>query len=230
MNKKVIAALVAVVLITGIAALPHATYAQSGTYQEALSNFNAAKQNLQTETENLQGKAQKIKSLSEEVRKEISQMKKNGTEIPENAREDLKKLEKIRTMEHKALLIRKARGEYAKNILPKIESLRKEIKEKKNNGATNEQIKPLTEKLRNMLRDFRLVAPLSPERMLKSSDKILKRAESLKNNGKEKEAIRILDRATKSYNKTAKALKEREEKADKLIELLNKVKGELGNG
>ncbi len=125
------------------------------------------------------------------------------------------------------MLIRNARGEYAKKLFSKIKALKEEIKQKKENGATKEELKPLIEKSKRLFSDLRLVAPLTPERMLKSADKVMQKAESLNKNGKEEEAIKLLDKTAKGFEAATKALKNRESKADELINLLNKIKGEL---
>ncbi len=228
MSKKLIVVAIIVALLIGAFSLPNVIFAQSGTFEEAVSNFNNAKQSLQTETETFKSKIQTIKTLSEEIRNTIKEMKANGKEIPENAKSDLRKLRRAQFEIRRSMLIRNARGEYAGKILAQMKSLRKEIEEKRKGGASEEELKPLREKLRKLFTDLRLVAPLSPERMLKNSDKIMKKAESLNKNGKEKEAIRLLDKTTKSYEAATKALKEKEKKADNLIDLLNKIKGELG--
>ncbi len=227
MNKKLIAVIITVAFIFSAFALPNVIFAQSGTFEEAVSNFNAAKQSLQTETNNFKEKVKTIKSLSEEVNKLLKEKKENGQKLTEEEKADLKKLRTERIKIRKGMLIRNARGEYAKKLLAKIKALRKEIEQKKENGATKEELKPLHEKLRKLFTDLRLVAPISPERLLKNSDKVLKKAEALNKEGKEKEAIKLLDKMSETYEKTVKILKEREEKADELISLLSKLKGEL---
>ncbi len=227
MNKKVIIVMVVIAMLSAAFALPNVIFAQSGTFQEAVSNFNSAKQTLQTETTAFKEKVQTVKSLSGEVRNLLKEKKENGKEIPENVKEDLKKLRVAQLEIRKSILIRDARSEYAKNLLTKIKTLRKEIEQKKNSGETKENLKPLREKMRKLFTDLHLVAPLSPERMLKNSDKIMEKAESLNKNGKEKEAIRLLDKTTNEYKEAANALKTREEKINEMITLLNKIKGEL---
>ncbi|GEM_PF-3529915 len=227
MNKKLIAVIVAVAFIASAFTLPNVIFAQSGTFEEAVNSFNAAKQSLQAETNNFKEKVKTIKSLSEEVNKLLKEKKESGQELSEEEKADLKKLYKARTEIRKGMLIRNARGEYAKKLFSKIKALKEEIKQKKENGATKEELKPLIEKSKRLFSDLRLVAPLTPERMLKSADKVMQKAESLNKNGKEKEAIKLLDKTAKGFEAATKALKNRESKADELINLLNKIKGEL---
>lgn len=227
MNKKLIAVIVAVAFIASAFTLPNVIFAQSGTFEEAVNSFNTAKQSLQTETNNFKEKVKTIKSLSEEVNKLLKEKKENDQEFSEEEKADLKKLYKAKTEIRKGMLIRNARGEYAKKLFSRLKALKEEIKQKKENGATKEELKPLIEKSKKLFSDVRLVAPLSPERMLKSADKVMQKAESLNKNGKEKEAIKLLDKTAKGFEAATKALKKKENKADEIINLLNKIKGEL---
>jgi len=227
MNKKLIAVIVAVAFIASAFTLPNVIFAQSGTFKEAVNSFNAAKQSLQTETNNFKEKIKTIKSLSEEVKNLLEEKKENNETLPGDVKEDLRKLHAAKMRTRKGMLIRNARGEYAKKLFSKIKALKEEIKQKKENGATKEELEPLIGKSKKLFSDLRLVAPLSPERILKSADKVMQKAESLNKNGKEKEAIKLLDKTAKGFEAATKALKNRESKADELIKLLNKIKGEL---
>ncbi len=227
MKKKIIVATVIAALMLTLLVVPHVSFAESGSYGETVSNFQSALQNLKSETDLLKTKIATVKSLSKDIHETLKEMKANGKEIPSAAKEDLKKAKAIRHIVEKERDIRDARSFYAKSIIKKMRDLRKKIAEKKKSGASKEELKPLIKQIRALREKLRNVAPLSPKVMLKNSDKVLKRAESLKNNGKEKEAIKLLDAATNRCNKTAQLVKNRIEKTENLINLLNKIKGEL---
>ncbi len=227
MKKKIIVAVVVLAILSAFFIVPRVSFAESGTYDEAVANFNTALQNLNTQTDALKEKVDTVKSLSEKLHKTLQEMKENGKEVPDSAKEDLKKLAVLRRRGEKIKDIRDARMFYSKFLIGKIKGLRKEISEKKENGATKDELKPLFTKMKGLEKKLKNVAPFAPVKMSEESDKILKRAAELKDNGKEKEAIKLLDGAAKRYNKTAEFIKNRLGKMDELINLITKVQGEL---
>ncbi len=228
MKKKIIIAVVVAVMVSAFFVLPHVSFAQSGTYEEAVSNFNAATQNLNTQVDLLKGKMGTVKSLSEGVHKILVEKKKNGEQISDATKADLKKLTAIRRAAKKERDIREARTFYSKDIMKRMKNLKGEMKQKKENGATKEELKPLFKQMKGLVGKLKNVTPFSPIRMSEDSAKVLKKAADLKTNNKEKFAIKLLDGAAKKYNKSAEFIKNRMSKMDELIDLLTKVKQELG--
>jgi ABC-type transporter Mla subunit MlaD len=195
MKKRIIAVAVVLAILSAFFIVPRVSFAQSGTYDEAVANFNAAAQNLTTQANALKEKMDTVKSLSAQIHSTLKEMKDNGKEVPDAAKEDLKKLAILRKKGEKERDIREARTFYSKFLFRKIKDTKKEIKEKKENGATEDELKPLFGKAKRLSQKLRNVAPFLPLKMSERSDEILKKANDLKENGKEKEAIKLLDGA-----------------------------------
>ncbi len=228
MKKKIIVVAIVAALLAGFFALPKMTFAQSKSFDEALSNYNSAVTELKNELPAYKSKVEQIKTLSEQVRSLLKEKKEKGETLSDSVKADVKKLTVVRRRVEREKDIRDARAFYTKHLTEELKRADKQIKEKKQSGASKDELKPLLEKRMALLRKIRNVAPFAPEFIVKNSDKVVQRAESLNKNGKEKEAIRLLDRATKKIKGVIKVMQAREKKMDELIALLNKVKGELG--
>jgi chromosome segregation ATPase len=228
MKKRIIAVVIVAALLVGFFVLPNVSFAQSGSFDEALSSYNNAISQLKSELPVYKSKVQQVQSLSREVRELLKEKKENGETLSDSVKADVKKLMALHHRAERERDIKEARAFYSKHLLTEIKNLKEQIKEKKQNGASKDELKPLIEKEKTLLRKMRNVAPASPEFILKNSDKVVQKAEELNKNGKTKEAIKLLDGATRKVNIVIKIMKSREDKMNKLIELLNKVKGELG--
>ncbi len=228
MKKKIIVVAIVAVLLAGFFALPKMTFAQSKSFDEALSNYNSAVTELKNELPAYKSKVEQIKTLSEQVRTLLKEKKEKGETLSDSVKADVKKLTVVRRRVEREKDIRDARAFYTKHLTEELKSVDKQIKEKKQSGVSKDELKPLLKKRKALLRKIRNVAPFAPEFIVKNSDKVVQRAEGLNKNGKEKEAIRLLDRATKKIKGAIKVMQAREKKMDELIALLNKVKGELG--
>ncbi len=228
MKKKIIVIAIVAALLAGFFALPKMTFAQSKSFDEALSNYNSAVTELKNELPAYKSKVEQIKTLSEQVRSLLKEKKEKGETLSDSVKADVKKLMVVRRRVEREKDIRDARAFYTKHLTEELKRADKQIKEKKQSGASKDELKPLLKKRMALLRKIRNVAPFAPEFIVKNSDKVVQRAESLNKNGKEKEAIRLLDRATKKIKGVIKVMQAREKKMDELIALLNKVKGELG--
>ncbi len=228
MKKKIIVVAIVAALLAGFFVLPKMTFAQSKSFDEALSNYNSAVTELKNELPAYKSKVEQIKTLSEQVRALLREKKENGETLSDSVKADVKKLMVIRRRVEREKDIRDARVFYTKHLTEELKSVDKQIKEKKQSGASKDELKPLIEKRMALLRKIQNVEPFAPEFIVKNSDKVVQKAESLNKNGKEKEAVRLLDRATRKVKGVIKVMQAREKKMDEFIALLNKVKGELG--
>lgn len=228
MKKKIIVVAIVAALLAGFFVLPKMTFAQSKSFDEALSNYNSAVTELKNELPAYKNKVEQIKTLSEQVRTLLKEKKEKGETLSDSVKADVKKLMVIRRRVEREKDILDARAFYTKHLTEELKSVDKQIKEKKQSGASKDELKPLIEKRMALLRKIQNVAPFAPEFIVKNSDKVVQKAESLNKNGKEKEAIRLLDRATRKVKGVIKVMQAREKKMDEFIALLNKVKGELG--
>jgi len=226
MTKKVLVSLLVITLAIGIFLLPKASFAEGQNYDEALQAYNTALEQANSELTVLTNKAKQVKEEQKEVFI-ILKEKKDNEENLDDVKPLVKKLIRIRELVEKKRNIREARFYYAKDLIRQLKETVKEVKEKKDSGASQEELEPFVRKARALKEKIKNILPYSPKVSLNKAGRVTKIAEKLKNNGKEDKAIKLLEGATKRVEREISIMKKQEDNLDKFLELLGQIKGKL---
>jgi Skp family chaperone for outer membrane proteins len=227
MQKKIVLLSIVAILLFTLAFIPSKALGDEVTFDEAVASFNSSKALLDTALTSFKQKEEEVRSLGKEVLNLVKEKKANGSDLS-IVEPYLKELKTAKQIIDKKTTFLKARSEFAKEKFAELRSLLANIKSKKENGASKEDLAPLLDKAKILKKEIRNVAPPEPAVASKNSSAILSKAQNLESNGHKTAAIELLVNASKRFENDTKLTNDRINSLNKIIDILNKVKVLLG--
>jgi chromosome segregation ATPase len=228
MTKK----LLVVLLVTAFAATlflaPKVSFAEGNDYGTALNAYNAKIEQADSELIILNEKMTQVKEKQKEIFTALKEKKDAGEDLSEEVKPLVKKLMWIKKSGERLRDIRDARLYYAKILTGQLKEKMKEIKEMKESGANEEELKNLLKEAHNLKEKVGNVLPFSLKLSVNRADRVRETAEKLKANEKEDRAVKLLESATKRIEREIEITHKQAEILDKILDLLNQIGDNLG--